>query len=51
MVIVDTYGLNIRNSFWGDKRHEYLPERFLGLKPAQVTHHCDGVLLGLLLTR
>ncbi|KAF1362643.1 cytochrome p450 monooxygenase GliC [Lizonia empirigonia] len=39
MVIVDTYGLNIRNPFWGDKSHEYIPERFLGLKPAQVRYN------------
>ncbi|KAI4958680.1 hypothetical protein J4E86_004285 [Alternaria arbusti] len=39
MVIVDTYGLNIRNPFWGDKSSEYMPSRFLGLKPAQTRYN------------
>ncbi|OJD30966.1 cytochrome p450 oxidoreductase [Diplodia corticola] len=39
MVIVDTYGLNIRNPFWGADSTKYKPERFLGLKPPQVRYN------------
>ncbi|KAK8154305.1 cytochrome P450 monooxygenase [Phyllosticta citrichinensis] len=39
MIIVDTYGLNIRNPFWGAESTKYKPERFLGLKASQVRYN------------
>ncbi|CZT23686.1 related to trichodiene oxygenase cytochrome P450 [Ramularia collo-cygni] len=39
MVIVDTYGLNMRNPFWGNNSHQYMPERFLGIKASQLRYN------------
>lgn len=39
MIIVDSYGLNIRNPFWGEKSQEWIPSRFLNIKPSQLRYN------------
>ncbi|KAF2501669.1 cytochrome P450 [Lophium mytilinum] len=38
-IVVDTHSVNIENSLWGADTHHFRPDRFAGIKPAELRYN------------